>query len=300
MSCSDAGLWYRSLAMSRSFDLSRRNLLKLIAASAPVAAFAKGKQIPIGLELYSVRDELKKNRTTTLQAVGRMGYECVEFYAPYYEWTPEDAKQVRKELDDLNLRCYSTHNDRQFLAPEGLPKAIELNKILGTRFIVLAHPGKEPASLDEWKQLADFLNRANRTMESEGLHAGYHNHDLEWKPIDGQMPLQVIASNTEKSIMLQLDVGTCVSTGNDPVAWVNSHPGRIKSMHLKDWSPDQGYKVLFGEGVVPWKKLFAAAESKGGVEYYLIEQEGSRYPELETAERCLIAYRDLRHAKSSS
>ncbi|MBV8807701.1 MAG: sugar phosphate isomerase/epimerase [Acidobacteriaceae bacterium] len=286
--------------MSRSTDLSRRNLLKLIAASAPLAVLAKGKQIPIGLELYSVRDELKKDRTATLQAVSKMGYECVEFYAPYYEWTTEEAKQVRKQLDDLKLRCYSTHNDRQFLTPEGLTKAIELNKILGTRFIVLAHPGKEPASIDECKQLADFLNRANRTMESEGLHAGYHNHDLEWKPIDGQVPLQVIAANTDKSIMLQLDVGTCVSTGSDPVAWVNSHPGRIKSMHLKDWSPDQGYKVLFGEGVVPWKKLFAAAESKGGVEYYLIEQEGSRYPELETAERCIVAYRDLQNGKSSS
>jgi hypothetical protein len=65
-------------------------------------------------------------------------------------------------------------------------------------------------------------------------------------------------------------------------------------MHLKDWSKENGYKVLFGEGVAPWKQLFAAGESVGGVEYYLIEQEGSRYPELETAERCLAAYRKLR------
>src|SRR5438270_4071622 len=127
--------------MFSNSDLSRRNLLKLIAAAAPFAGLAKGKQIPIGLELYSVRDELKKNRTATLQAVSKMGYECVEFYAPYYEWTPEEAKQVRKQLDDLKLRCYSTHNDRQYFAPEALTKAIELNKILGTRFIVLAHPG---------------------------------------------------------------------------------------------------------------------------------------------------------------
>jgi sugar phosphate isomerase/epimerase len=286
--------------MFSSSDLSRRNLLKLIAASAPLAAFARGKQIPIGLELYSVRDELKKDPTGTLQAVGKMGYECVEFFAPYYKWTPDYAKQVRKQLDDLGLRCYSTHNDRSSFAPDALTKAIELNKILGARFIVLAHPGKDPTSIDEWKHIADLLNQANHTMESEGLHAGYHNHDLEWKPIDGQVPLQVIASNTSKSVMLQLDVGTCVAAGADPVAWVNSHPGRIKSMHLKDWSPDQGYRVLFGEGVAPWKKLFAAAESKGGVEYYLIEQEGSRFPELETAERCLVAYRDLRQSKSGS
>jgi sugar phosphate isomerase/epimerase len=89
-------------------------------------------------------------------------------------------------------------------------------------------------------------------------------------------------------------VGTCLEAGSDPVAWVNKNPGRIRSMHLKDWSPEKGYRVLFGEGIAPWKQLFAAAENVGGAEYYLIEQEGSDYPELETAQRCLAAYRKLR------
>jgi sugar phosphate isomerase/epimerase len=93
--------------------------------------------------------------------------------------------------------------------------------------------------------------------------------------------------------MLQLDVGTCLETGNDPVAWIRANPKRIRSLHLKDWSPAKGYRVLFGQGVAPWKKIFEAAESVGGVEYYLIEQEGSDYPELETADRCLVAYKDL-------
>jgi sugar phosphate isomerase/epimerase len=64
-------------------------------------------------------------------------------------------------------------------------------------------------------------------------------------------------------------------------------------VHLKDWSPEGGYKVLFGEGVAPWRKILDAAKTTGGVEYLLIEQEGSRYPELETAEKCLAAYRNL-------
>ena len=96
------------------------------------------------------------------------------------------------------------------------------------------------------------------------------------------------------TIILQLDVASLVSTGNDPVACIKENPGRIRSIHLKDWSPENGYKVLFGEGKAPWKKIFAAAESVGGVEYYLIEQEGSQYPELETVERCLKAYKALR------
>ncbi len=276
--------------MHKSF--SRRAFLA-VAGAAPFAAFAKKKQIPIGLELYSVRNELEKDLPATVQAVAKMGYECVEFFAPYYEWTPDYATQVRKQLDDLKIRCYSTHNNAVSFTSDGIGKAIELNKILGTRYIVMASAGKV-AGLDGWKRVADTLNTANKRMASEGLHAGYHNHEAEWKPIDGQKPLEVLANNTDKSIMLQLDVGTCVAAGNDPVAWIDQHPGRIRSLHLKDWSPEKKYRVLFGEGVAPWKGIFAAAEKKGGVEYYLIEQEGSDYPELEAADRCLVAYRNLR------
>ena len=283
--------------MSRASRFSRRSFIAATGAAGSVALLAKQKKIPIGLELYSVRDELKKNPTATLQAIGKMGYECVEFYAPYFQWNTAHAKQVRKQLDDLGLRCYSTHNDMKSFTPDGIGHAIELNKLLGTQYIVLASPNHELTAIDDYKQLADTLNHANRTFELQGLHAGYHNHDAEWHPIDGQVPMQVLAAKTDKSIMLQLDVGTCVAAGADPVAWINSHPKRIRSLHLKDWSPDKGYQVLFGEGVVPWKKVFAAAESKGGVEYYLIEQEGSRFPELETADRCLVAYHDLRGTK---
>lgn len=276
---------------------SRRTFLAA-AAAAPVALWARQKNIPIGLELYSVRDQLKKDPTATLKAVGKMGYECVEFYAPYFQWNTDHAKEVRKQLDDLGLRCYSTHNDMKSFTTDGIGHAIELNKVLGTRYVVLSSPDRKLTTIDEYRQLADTLNHANKTFELQGLHAGYHNHDAEWHSIDGQVPMQVLAAKTDKSIMLQLDVGTCVEAGADPVAWIDSHPKRIRSLHLKDWSPDKGYQVLFGEGSVPWKKIFAAAESKGGVEYYLIEQEGSRFPELETADRCLVAYHDLRGTKS--
>jgi sugar phosphate isomerase/epimerase len=135
--------------------------------------------------------------------------------------------------------------------------------------------------------------------------------------------------------MLQLDVGTCVAAKADPVAWINANPGRIKSIHCKDWaagtrepgtkqeartgpnrpsnqseihqgpaesgsvvrasgSGDKGYRVLFGEGDSPWAKIFEAAESVGGVEYYLIEQEGSRYSSFETARRCMAAWKQMR------
>jgi len=281
--------------MDEQFALSRRSFLSLIAV-APLGvatAAAAWEPIPIGLELYSVRDALQKDLSGTVRAVAKMGYECVEFFAPYYQWTPDDAKQVRRELDDLGIHCYSTHNGLESFSPTGVSKAIELNQILGAKYIVLASAGDGINTIDGWKEVAETLNKADERMAGQGLHAGYHNHDAEWRPVEGKKPIEVIAANTAKSVMLQLDVGTCLEAGSDPVAWIESNPGRVRSMHLKDWSPEKGYKVLFGEGVAPWKKMLAAAESTGGVEFYLIEQEGSDYPELETAQRCLAAFRKM-------
>ncbi|MBV8706247.1 MAG: sugar phosphate isomerase/epimerase [Acidobacteriaceae bacterium] len=282
--------------MIKGDQFSRRTFLSAIAATPfALKAATEGKHIPVGLELYSVRDELKKDETATLRGVGKMGYECVEFFSPYYDWTTDHAKEVRKVLDDLGMKCYSTHNGSKSFSSDGLPKAMELNQALGAKYIVLASPGGKVSSGDDWKRVAEMLNKGNDKMTSEGLHAGYHNHIDEWKPIDGQMSaMQILADNTDKSVMLQLDVGHCVAAGADPIAWIESHPGRIRSMHLKDWSPSKEFNVLIGEGTTPWKKLLATAESKGGVEYYLIEQEGSAYGEMETADRSLIAFRNLR------
>ena len=273
-------------------SLSRRAFLAVTAAAPIASAVAQGKKIPVGLELYSVRDELQKDLMGTVTAVAKMGYQCVEFFSPYYQWTPAYAKQVRKLLDDLGIRCLSTHNGPQSFTADGLSHAIELNQAIGSKFIVFASAGKVD-SLDGWKRVAETLNHGAEKMKPAGLRPGYHNHQLEFTPIDGRRPIEVLAANTGKEVMLQLDVGTCIEAGSDPVAWVDQNPGRIRSMHCKDWSPEQGYKVLVGEGVAPWKKLFQAAETTGGIEFYLVEQEGSRYPQLETAERCLANFRKL-------
>jgi sugar phosphate isomerase/epimerase len=278
-------------------SLTRRSFVA-VSAMLPWALKAhaspspKSKDIPIGLELYSVREALKKDLEGTVRAVAQLGYQCVEFYAPYFEWTEAQTKQMRKLLDDLGVRCYSTHNDEKYFSAENISKARDMNLILGCKYMVMAY--SEPnKGLNGWKAIADELNTAAEKLEPSGLKPGYHNHQAEWKPVDGVRPMEIIAKNTKPSIMLQLDVGTCVNAGADPVAWIRSNPGRIHSLHLKDWSsdPGKGYQVLFGEGDAKWKDIFAAAESVGGVEYYLLEQEGSRYGELETAKRCLQAYR---------
>jgi len=284
------------LDVTTNGPISRRSFIALSSATIALAA-SSDKHVPVGLELYSVRDELAKDLMGTVRAVAKMGYEVVEFFSPYYSWTTDYAKEVRKLLDDLGIRCNSTHNGANAFTADGLPKAIDLNKILGAKFIVMASPGRV-TGLDGWKGVADRLSLASDHLKPLGLRAGYHNHGPEFTPVEGKRPIEVIAANTPKEVMLQLDVGTCVASGSDPVAWINANPGRINSVHCKDWAPGEGkgYKVLFGEGDSPWTKIFQAAESVGGVEYYLIEQEGSRYPALETAERCLATWKKMRAA----
>lgn len=273
---------------------SRRHFLAgALAAAASSAAQAK-KKIPVGLELYSVRNELRKDLMGTVRAVAKMGYEGVEFFSPYYDWTPDYAREVRKLLDDLGLKCFSTHNGSKAFTPDGIDKAIELNQILGSKHIVMASAGRVEG-LDGWKKVAELLTTASAKMKTAGMKAAFHNHQLEFRPLDGTRPMDILAKNTPKEVGLQLDVGTCVEVGVDPVAWINQNPGRITSVHCKEWSaePNRGYRVIIGEGSAPWKKIFAAAEKKGGVEFYLVEQEGSDYSELETAEKSLQAFRKI-------
>jgi sugar phosphate isomerase/epimerase len=279
--------------MSIKHPMSRRSFLAMSAA-APLAPALAQKTVPVGLELYSVRNELGKDLNGTVTAVAKMGYQVVEFYAPYFSWTPQQTRDVRRLMDDLGIRCNSTHNGNASFTGDGIAKAIELNHILGARYIVNASAGR-PATLDGWKSVADNLATAAEKFRAAGLRAGYHNHQLEFTPLEGKRPIEIIAAATPKDFMLQLDVGTCVEMKQDPVAWIKQNPGRINSLHLKDWGPgaEKGYRVLFGEGDAPWKAIFAAAESVGGVEYYLIEQEGSRFPAFETAEKCLASYKRI-------
>ncbi|QOY86647.1 sugar phosphate isomerase/epimerase [Paludibaculum fermentans] len=272
--------------------LSRRSFLATAAAATVVSA--KGKKIPVGLELFSVRDMLAKDMMDTVRQVGKLGYQGVEFFSPYFSWTTAQAKDVRKLLDDLNIKAFSTHNSASSFAPENVDKAIELNTIIGSKFIVMASSGKVEG-LDGWKKVAAALSQGHEKFMKAGIRGGYHNHQTEFKPLEGTRPIEILAKETPKTLMLQLDIGTCIEAGSDPVLWINQNPGRINCIHCKDWSPDKelGYKVLFGEGVAPWKKIFEAAEKKGGIEYYLVEQEGSRFSSIETAQRCLESFQKL-------
>ena len=283
--------------MNPAENISRRSFLALAAAASAASAVAKKRKIPVGLELYSLRNQLQQDLMGTVQAVAKMGYEGVEFYAPYFDWTPDYAKQVRKVLDDSGIRCFSTHNGAKSFTSENLPHAIEINQIIGSKFIIMASAGPVQG-LDGWKKVAETLTTTSEKLKPVGLRTGFHNHKAEFVPIDGKRPMELLAAGTSKDVVLQLDVGAAMEAGADPISWIKANPGRIVSMHCKDWSPDasKGYRVLLGDGAVPWKSLIQTVEKSGGIEYYLVEQEGSDLPPMDTAVRCLLAFRKLHNS----
>jgi len=263
-------------------------------AGPALSALQSFKNVPVGIELYSVRTELMKDLPGTVTAVAKMAYQVVEFFSPYFSWTTAQAKDVRKLLDDLGIKCHSTHNGTGSFTPDGLQKAIELNQIIGSSYIIMASAGRV-TGIDGWKALADRMTAVSEKLRPLKMATGFHNHQEEWRPIDGQRPMDALAAGTPKDFVLQFDVGTCVEVGADPIAWINANPGRIRSVHCKDWGAgeNRGYAVAFGEGDVPWKPIFSALESVGGVEYYLVEQEISP-DQFVMAKRCMDNWKKLR------
>src|SRR5580693_768008 len=157
--------------------LTRRTFL-VASATLPYAfAHAAASALPVGLELYSVRNALKQDLEGTVRAVAQMGYQCVEFYAPYFDWTEAQTKQMRNLLDDLGIRCYSTHNDANYLNKESISRTRDKNLILGCKYVVVASAKVDP-SIDGWKTFAGTLNSAAEQLEPSGLKPGYHNHKI--------------------------------------------------------------------------------------------------------------------------
>jgi sugar phosphate isomerase/epimerase len=287
--------------MSQNEAVSRRRFLAAagalpIALSAAVHAI-QARPFKVGLQLYSVRTAYGNDLSGTVTAVAKMGYEVVEFWSPYMQWDNTRAREVRQLLDGLGISCPSTHNPASSLSGDGLKRAIELNQILGSRSIVSASPPPKLVTVDAWKAFADTCAQASETLRPLGMSAGFHNHAVEWRPIDGQRPMDILAAGTPRDFVLQFDIGTCLQAGQDPVAWINANPGRIRSMHCKDWGAGEGrgYGVAFGEGDAPWLRIFAAAEATGGIETYFLEQEvPGPIGEIAMVQKCLENYRKLR------
>ncbi len=276
--------------------MTKREFLKKGAAAAcavsgPVTALAavteERKKIPVALQLYSVRNECAKDLVGTVMAVGKMGYRGVEF-AGYYG---RDAKALRKLLDEAGLKCCGTHIALETLLGDNLPKTIEFNKILGNQFLIVPSlPEKRRKSRQAWEETADIFSELADKVKPYGMRVGYHNHNVEFTPIDGEIPWDIFFNRAKKEVVIQFDTGNGVDVGGHPMLFLKKHPGRVASIHVKPYSISKP-NALLGEDELPWKEIFKVCETIGGTEWYIIEYESDAYPPLVSVEKSLEVMR---------
>ncbi len=240
-------------------------------------------RIPIALQLYSVRKDCERDLPGTLKAVAEMGYEGVEF-AGFYG---RSARELRTMLDDLGLQVAGAHILLDMLLGDQLAATVEFHRELGNRFLIVPWiPEERRNSRQAWLDTAQTFNEIAERLAPEGMYVGYHNHHVEFTPIDGELPWDIFFGNTRQEVVMQLDLGNAMRGGGDPIPFLECYPGRALTIHLKEYSASDP-KAIIGEGDVQWEKVFELCESVGGTQWYIVEQESYAYPPLECVERCL-------------
>ena len=281
----------------KSQSISRRTFLKTSAVAAAVAGAQApalwaaesygGNKIPFGLQLYSVRDDCAKNLVGTITAVAKMGYKGVEF-AGYHG---RDAKTLRKLLDDVGLKCCGTHLGLETLLGDNLAKTIEFNQTLGNPFLIVASlPGKYTKSRQTWEEAADQFSAVADKLKPHAMRTGYHNHSIEFKPLDGALPWDIFFNRARKEVVIQFDTGNGMADGGDPMVFLKKHPGRVASVHVKPFSKAKP-NALIGDDEQPWKEIFKLCETTAGVEWYIIEYESDAYAPLVSVRKTLEVMR---------
>jgi sugar phosphate isomerase/epimerase len=271
--------------------LTATSTLAACAAAHPLGLLAAegygGKKIPFGLQLYSVRHECEKDLVGTVTAVAKMGYKGVEF-AGYYG---RDAKTLRKLLDDLGLKCCGTHTGLETVLGDNLPKTIEFNQTLDNQFLIVPSlPEKRRNSLEAWRETADLFSELAAKVKPHRLRIGYHNHNVEFKPVDGEIPWDVFFSRTKQDVVIQFDTGNGVAVGGEPTVYLKKHPGRVASIHVKPFSKSKP-NALIGDDELDWKEIFHLCETVAGTEWYIMEYESDAFPPLVSVEKSLAVMR---------
>jgi sugar phosphate isomerase/epimerase len=281
--------------------LARREFFKLGAAGIAVAGAALPLErlsqarpaikasVPIALQLYSVRNDCAKDLPGTIAAVGKMGYSGVEF-AGYYN---RSAKELRKMLDDNRLKCCGTHIGLETLLGDNLAKTIEFNQTLGNKFLIVPSLDEERTkSRQAWLETARIFNELAKKVEPHGVRVGYHNHQIEFKPLDGELPWDTFFGHTKKEVVMQVDIGNALEGGGNPIPFLKKYPGRAATVHIKEYSKTKP-NAYIGEGDVKWKEVFDLLEKSGGTEWYIVEYEIEGMPPLDSVNRCLQNLRKM-------
>ncbi len=277
-------------------EITRRRFAQM--ASLTVAALAVGTRkanatplgLPLGIQLYSVREQMKQDLESTLAAVREAGY--VEVEAAALPKIP--ASQMRAALDKAGLRCVSAHHPFNDLHTR-FDELLAYDKELGCSFMICSSPGHRENggnahgfSLDDWKYNAGQFNTWGQKTKAAGVRFGYHNHTPEFAMADGQVPYDVLLHGTDASLVtFEMDCGWVKVAGQDPVALMQKYPHRMSMLHVKDFtlpanpSPEtreQAKGTELGRGTVDYRPIFAQAAKNQKIVHAFVEQEAFDVP----------------------
>lgn len=280
--------------------MNRRTFLETSLATAvltslPARTLADAHKIDnLGLQLYTVRDAMKKDFAGTIAKVGSTGYKEVEF-AGYFDHTPADVRSI---LDKDGMTAPSCHLPYDQLEKQ-LPATIDAAHTIGHKFVVCPWLDEKLRNApDGWKHVADFFNQTGASLQKAGIQFAYHNHTFEFvhdASLGGKLPYDFLLENTDpKNVKMEMDLCWISVTGNDPVAYFTRFPGRFPLVHVKDvkempktvpGKTDEFVDTNFekkvmtepGSGVIDWKRIFSHS-SQAGIEYYFVEHDAPADP----------------------
>jgi sugar phosphate isomerase/epimerase len=279
---------------------TRRDILKIGSAAAaasilaparPLKALAAWKRVPIGTQLWCVRKQLATDIPGTLGALAVAGFDAVElenaFGKPGSEW--------RTHLDASRLKACGFHHTLAELQGDKLPATIEFNQAIGNPYLIIRSLAPDVyKSADLLKKTADAVNAAAERVKPYKMRVGYHNHTTDFNRINGEYWWNLFADQTTKDVILQLDTGNASElTGVSLVDLVRRNAGRTVTMHVKPYSKKDPNAYL-GADELDWPGIMTAAESVGGVEWYIIEYEKEGAPPVEALRANLERFKKLR------
>jgi sugar phosphate isomerase/epimerase len=267
--------------------ISRRQFVGRTAAGITTAAyFSAGARkleaaplgLPIGCQVFPVREQLVQDFDGTLREIAAVGYRVIEFCSPpgfvnmgFASLVDMKASEIRQKIASAGLRVVSCHYQFKELK-ENADERIAFAKELGLDHMIVATYGvPKDASMDDWRRAAEETNRLGEKTRKAGIQLGFHNHGFEFQQIDGALIFDELMKRWDRKLVKsQFQVSDAVRLGFDPASILTKYPGRFLSLHLQDWSVITKSVAPVGQGSIDWKKVFTAAK-KGGITYYFVE-----------------------------
>ena len=240
--------------------------------SSLVEEFLNFKKLPAyGLQLWTVKEDLAANPKEVLKKVASFGYKQIESFEGKNGmfWGLKNT-EFKKYLDDLGTKIISSHCNNTVDFERKAAEAAEI----GMKYLICPYKGPQK-SIDDFKKLADEFNASGEICRKNGIRFAYHNHDYSFKPIDGQVPQEVMMNGTDKNLVdFEMDIYWVIAAGEDPKAWFKKHPGRFKLCHVKDLAKTAtGHEsVQIGKGTIDFASILKAGTADG-LKYYIVEQE---------------------------